>query len=221
MRWLFVAVFVLAGIPPVFAQEFIVTDGRLTNDDFYWLVACSAVPGQSCNQPIVHWNQREVTVTFEPIPVSYPENLARELDGALDFAIAQIRSAAPGLNLRRVSKAQTADIKIFLQPIRAGDAIRGTGYSDMDGIPIGAAQVQVFWDDDLNLTEAMIVFAGDIPINQAGPIMIEELSQAMGLMTDIRNPYYETRSVFSEDSNSVVKLGEQDREALRRHYPGR
>jgi hypothetical protein len=49
--------------------------------------------------------------------------------------------------------------------------------------------------------------------------MIEELSQAMGLMTDIRNPYYETQSVFSEDSNSVQKLGEQDREALRRHYP--
>ena len=51
--------------------------------------------------------------------------------------------------------------------------------------------------------------------------MLEELTQSMGLMTDIRNPYYETRSVFSEDSNSVVKLGEQDREALRLHYPTR
>ena len=43
----------------------------------------------------------------------------------------------------------------------------------------------------------------------------------MGLMTDIRNPYYETRSVFSEDSNTVQKLGVQDRMALRRHYPAR
>ncbi|MDA9208487.1 DUF2927 domain-containing protein, partial [Octadecabacter sp.] len=85
--------------------------------------------------------------------------------------------------------------------------------------PIGAAHVQIFWDDDHNITEAAIVFAADIPIDQAGPIMLEELTQSMGLMTDIRNPYYETRSVFSEDSNSVQKLGVQDRAALARHYP--
>ena len=82
-----------------------------------------------------------------------------------------------------------------------------------------AALVQVYWDEQRNLTDALIVFASDIPPDQAGPIMIEELSQAMGLLTDIRNPYYETRSVFSEDSNSVIKLGEQDRIALGLHYP--
>jgi len=158
-------------------------------------------------------------VAFEPIVPAYPTDLARAFNRALDTSISQINSAAPGLDLRRVAKFQSAHVRLFLQPIRSGDAVRGTGYPELDGTPIGAALVQVYWDDDLKLTEALIVFAGDIPLNQAGPIMLEELTQAMGLMTDIRNPYYETRSVFSEDSNSVAKLGVQDRAALRLHYP--
>jgi len=201
------------------AQEYIVTDGPLTDGEFYNLVSCSARPGQGCNEPIVHWDQRVVTVAFEPMVASYPTDLAREFDRVLDTSISQINSAAPGLNLRRVAKSQSANVRLFLQPIQSGDAVRGTGYRDLDGTPIGAAIVQIYWDDDFKLTEALIAFAGDIPIDQAGPIMLEELTQAMGLMTDIRNPYYETRSVFSEDSNSVAKLGVQDRAALRLHYP--
>ncbi len=38
-------------------------------------------------------------------------------------------------------------------------------------------------------------------------------------MTDIRNPYYETRSIFSQDSNSQKQLGAQDKYALLQHYP--
>jgi hypothetical protein len=38
-------------------------------------------------------------------------------------------------------------------------------------------------------------------------------------MTDIRNPAYDGVSVFSEDSNAVLRLGPRDKEALRRHYP--
>lgn len=204
---------------PLAAQEYIVTDGPLSDVEFYRLVSCAATPGRGCNEPLVRWNKPVVTVTFAPIPQAYPVELAQKFDGALDAAISQIRSAAPGLNLRRVSKSSTSDIQLFLQPIRQGDVIRGTGYPEMDGTPIGAALVQVYWDEQRNLTDALIVFASDIPPDQAGPIMIEELSQAMGLLTDIRNPYYETRSVFSEDSNSVIKLGEQDRIALGLHYP--
>lgn len=48
--------------------------------------------------------------------------------------------------------------------------------------------------------------------------MLEELTQAMGLMTDIRNPYYDETSVFSQDTNASTELGEQDIMALKRHY---
>ncbi|MBU2992037.1 DUF2927 domain-containing protein [Octadecabacter sp. 1_MG-2023] len=215
LAWIGVAVFTA----PVFAQEYVTTDGPLSDTDFYRLVSCAARPGEGCNEPIIHWGHRVVTVTFAPIPIGYSTELAREMDRALGAAVAQINGAVSGITVRRVSKSQPADIVIYLQPIRAGDVVRGTGYSQLDGTQIGAALVQVFWDENLKLTEAAIVFAGDLPIDQAGSVMVEELSQAMGLMTDIRNPHYNTLSVFSEDSNSVAKLGRQDREALRRHYP--
>ncbi len=195
------------------------TEGPISDDDFYRLVSCSADPGEACRVPHVRWNKPVVTVTFAPIPVTYPVDLAQEMDRALDASIAQINAAAPGLTLRRLSKSEPADILLHLQPIRAGDAIRGTGHPEMDGFLIGAAHVQIFWDGGLNLTEADIVFAADIPLDQALPIMLEELTQSTGLMTDIRSQYYETRSVFSEDSNAILKLGAQDRAALRLHYP--
>ena len=65
----------------------------------------------------------------------------------------------------------------------------------------------------------MLNDADDLPPGDVAPVVLEELTQAMGLMTDIRNPAYEGVSVFSEDSNAVLRLGAQDKEALRRHYP--
>jgi hypothetical protein len=206
---------------PLVTQECVVTDGQLTDGEFYSLVSCAALPGQGCNEPIIRWDPPVVTVTFAPIPQTYPTNLAIKMTRSLDTTITQINAAAPGLSLRRVSKSQSVHILLYSQAIRAGDAIHGTGYPEMDGSPIGAAQVQVCWDGNQKQTDAAIAFAADIPIDQANPIMFEELTQAMGLMTDIRNSYYETRSVFSEDSNNVSKLGVQDRAALRFHYHAR
>lgn len=217
IRWLFACMFAA----PLGAQEYIVTDGPLSDADFYGVVSCAARPGAACNEPLVYWNQSVVTVTFAPIPMAYPAQLAKEFSEKLDTSISQINNAAAALNLQRVSKSQNADILLYLHSIRAGDVITGTRDPGLNGIPIGAAHVQIYWDDSHNITDAAIVFAADIPLDQAGPIMLEELTQSMGLMTDIRNPYYETRSVFSEDSNSVQKLGLQDRAALAAHYPAR
>ena len=218
------AFLLLAGPVPAVAQEFIVTSGRLSDRDFYNLVSCAAEPGQPCQGPVVRWSPQDaqdLTVAFAPRPGPFPSGLAIEFDRALDNAIWQISSAAPGLTLRRARKDEVADITLYLLPIREGDPIRGTPHRELEGVPIGAAIVQIWWDARLHITDSAIVFASDIPQYEVLPIMLEELTQAMGLMTDIRNPYYETRSVFSEDSNSVHKLGEQDRMVLRRHYPGR
>jgi hypothetical protein len=54
-----------------------------------------------------------------------------------------------------------------------------------------------------------------------GPVVLEELTQAMGLLTDIEGQAYADSSVFSETSNAVRRLSRQDRAALRLHYPGR
>lgn len=201
------------------AQEYIRTDGPLADDDFYRLVSCAAPPGQMCSGAAARWDKPVIRVGMALVPPAYPARLGQEMSKALDRAIAQINGTTPALNLKRVNKDEAMDITIHLQPIRAGDLIRGTGRPEMDGVPIGAALVQIWWEAGYVITDAVIVLAADIPRSQAGPILLEELTQAMGLMTDIRNPYYDTRSVFSEDSNSVAKLGAQDRMALRRHYP--
>lgn len=203
----------------VLAQEYQISDGPMPDDDFYRMVACGAPLNGPCESPFVRWAQPRVRVAFEPIPLSYPRALADEMSRVLDLSISQINGTAPGIRLQRVAKSQPAEIRLFLSPIREGDVIRGTGVPDVDGIPIGAAMVYVWWDGQRRIEDAVIVFASDIPLSQAGPIMLEELTQSLGLMTDIRNPYYESRSVFSEDSNAVQKLGAQDRMALRRHYP--
>jgi hypothetical protein len=59
----------------------------------------------------------------------------------------------------------------------------------MDGIPIRDVQVQVYGTVALKMTNVVIIFATDIPIEHLEQIMLEEQKQAMWLMTDIRNLY--------------------------------
>lgn len=57
-------------------------------------------------------------------------------------------------------------------------------------------------------------------IRQYESIMLEEITQALGLITDIQNPYYRSRSILSQNAdNSLKTLGIQDTMSLIRHYP--
>ena len=214
----------LAAGPAASAQEedFLPTSGRLSDEDFYRLVACRALPGGPCTVDPVRWppeTARDLKVGFAPLPRGYPPDMARRMVQAVDHAIAEINSAGAALHLRRAAKGEVPDITFHLAAIHEGEAIDGTGVWGVDGQVIGAALVTVWWDAAQDLTQAVIVMAEDLPPSDIRPVVLEELTQAMGLMTDIRNPYYDELSVFSEDSNSVLKLGTQDKAALRLHYP--
>jgi len=203
-------------------EDFLVTEGKLSSEDFYRLVACRALPGGPCTVEPVRWppgRARDLTVGFAPVTGGYPPEMVRRMAAAVDHAIREINDAGAALHLRRAAKGDVPDILFHLAPIHEGDAIEGTGVLGVDGQVIGAALVTVWWDDRLDLTQAVIVMAEDLPNSDVAPVVLEELTQAMGLMTDIRNPFYEGLSVFSEDSNAVIHLGPQDREALRLHYP--
>lgn len=219
MKYLAALLFALS--LPVSAQEFIASNGPLTDDDFYNTVACGARPGGDCQGPYVRWvppNGDAITVAFQPVPITFPAGLERALSQSLDRAIQQLNNVTGAIELRRTYKSGSADIAIYLQSIVAGDDITGIGVPELEGVEIGAAIVQVWWNGNLEITEAVIVFASDIPLDEADSIMLEELTQGLGLLTDIRNPFYDDRSIFSEDSNSVRKLGPQDRMAIARHY---
>ncbi|TNC70963.1 hypothetical protein [Rubellimicrobium roseum] len=221
-RALLVAGLLAGGQAAAATEDFLVTEGKLSAEDFYRLVSCRALPGGPCTVEPVRWPSRraqDLTVGFAPVPHGYPPGMVRRMAAAVDHAIAEINGAGAALHLRRAYRGETPDILFHLAPVHEGDAIEGTGVLGVDGQVIGAALVTVWWDDALDLTQAVIVMAGDLPASDVVPVVLEEMSQAMGLMTDIRNPYYEAISVFSEDSNAVVRLGPQDKEALRRHYP--
>ena len=70
------------------------------------------------------------------------------------------------------------------------------------------------------ITGAVIGFSNTITLRQYESVMLEEITQALGLITDIQNPHYLTRSILSQNAdNSLKTLGVQDKMAPIRHYP--
>ena len=204
------------------APDYVETTGRLTDEAFYRLVACGAPPRGACIMPFVRWPRetaRDLVVQLDGPPTGYPEALAGAMADALDRAIAEINDAGADLRLRRTRGKEEGDILISLLNISAGEEVRGSGVRDLEGAVMGAAFVYVWWDASNRITDARILMADDLPMEEVYPVLLEELAQSLGFLNDIRNPLYETVSVFSEDSNSVETLGRQDRAILRRHYP--
>jgi hypothetical protein len=202
--------------------DFVVTEGKLAQGDFYRLVACAAPPGTPCRDEIVRWPPDQAMalgVALAPVSRDYPARMAAAMSRALDDAILAINRVGAGVRLHRLPRGAEAPVVIHLVPVATGERIRGTGNRWVDGTTIGAGLVTVWWNEELELTDALIALVADLPLGEVYPVMLEELTQSLGLLTDIRNPDYEKNSVFSEDSNAVTRLGLQDRIALRMHYP--
>lgn len=204
------------------AQEAIHTDNPLSDNDFYRLVACAAPPFGACQKDIVRWSPADavdVSVAIVQIADGYPPDLLPQMNLALDAAIAQVNATHAHLHLTHFDNGVIPDIGIHLLNIVEGDTIRGTGRDPLDGSVIQAAKTQVWWRDDFSIINAAIVFGRDIAPTDLTSIMLEEITQSNGLLTDIDSPYYESQSIFSETSNQLTSLGQQDGMALRRHYP--
>ncbi|SMY06566.1 DUF2927 domain-containing protein [Flavimaricola marinus] len=204
------------------AEDFVVTEGPLSDEAFYRLVACRAAPGKGCSERMVRWPASaaaELGIGLASIDDSYPPDLAQRMDQAIDRVIDTLNGAGAGLRLVRAVRTTQADISVHLVGAVQGGLIQGTGNIEMDGVEIGAALVHIRWNLAGNIIRGTIAVASDVPPDEAYPVLLEEITQSLGLMTDIRNPYYEDISVFSEDSNGVMSLSAQDLFAIRRHYP--
>lgn len=204
------------------AQEFITADRRLSDTDFYRLVACAAPHGGECQKEFVRWSPadaQDVSIGFVQIEKGYPEDIVQRAADALNSAIKLLNAADANLHVTLWDNNKKPDIGIHLLNIVEGDTIRNTGLDPLDGARIEAAKAQLWWRDDLSLIKGAIVFGKDIDRNDLRSIMLEEVTQSMGLLTDIGGPYYQTRSIFSESSNQMTRLGPQDIMTLRRHYP--
>lgn len=207
---------------PTFAQEFIATDAPLSDTDFYRLVSCAAPRGGDCQKDVVRWSPadaQDVSLGIVQIDPGYPQDVGRLASDALKSAISQLNKIDADLHVTLSDSNRKPDIGVYLLTISEGDAIRNTGLNPLDGAIIEAAKAQLWWRADFSLIEGAIVFGKDIDRGDLPSVMLEEVTQAMGLLTDIGGPYYQSRSIFSESSNQLTTLGPQDVMALRRHYP--
>ncbi|KUF08793.1 DUF2927 domain-containing protein [Pseudoponticoccus marisrubri] len=210
----------LAGLPAQ-AQDFIETAGPLDDDSFYRLVACAAPPGGACTKRLIRWPAtRPLRVGLARIDRAYLGGKQNRARAALTRAVQYLNAAGAGIALTEVPEGAETDIAIYLVDTDGSAPIAGTGIAGLDGATVPGARV-VVWSrpDTRRILRARIVFSTRLPIQHYESAMLEEITQALGLLTDIRNPHYEGVSIFSQDSNASKTLGAQDIMVLRRHYP--
>ncbi len=207
---------------PAGAQEAIEAPGRLSDEDFYRAVACAAPPGGDCQKPFVRWDAtRPIRVALRQIDDAFLGRPKLRADAALERAMQALNAADAGFRLARVDADAPAEIEIFFLSIARGQPIAGTGIEGVDGGRLGGASTRVLFDHDTGfITRAAVVFSTTLETRAYESVMLEELTQAMGLLTDIGGPAYRGVSVLDQETNSATDLAPQDIMALRRHYGG-
>lgn len=220
-RGVLAAAFLGLALPVAAAEDFIVTEGMLSDDDFYRLVACGAEPGGDCTKPILHWKtERPLRVALEYMDPAFLGGRQARARAAIVRAVQYINRAGAAISMQEVPGGTEADIRVYFVDTDGEGPVAGTGIEGVDGAVVTGARVTV-WSrrDTRTIREAQVIFGTRLHISHYESAMIEELTQALGLLTDIRNPAYEGVSIFSQDSNASKDLGPQDLMALRRHYP--
>lgn len=212
----------MAATAPLAAQDFVTTDGPLDDTDFYRLVACGAAPGGTCTKNMVRWQiNRPLRVSLARVDRALLGGKKKRAEASIARAVQYLNAANFGQRLEVVPRNIPADIRVYLINTDGESPITDTGIDWLDGTTVPGARVLVWANSDTGeIARAAVVFGTRMPIRQYESAMLEEITQALGLLTDIRNPHYEGVSVFSQDSNAAKTLGPQDIMALRRHYAG-
>lgn len=201
------------------AQEYVAVPDLISDEAFYRLVACAAPPGGECAKPLIRWPRERrlrLRVGIAQIAPGFANYRLDLVDRSVDRAIAEINGAGAHLFLERAYEGPF-DVPIYLVDTPQGGEIIGTGQADLDGSYIAIGRVALRSRGD-QITGAAIAISADIQRREIASVVLEELVQAMGLVTDVISPAYKD-SIFSENDNSTTRLRGQDAAALRRHYP--
>jgi hypothetical protein len=200
--------------------EHIPVSGPIDDEAFYRLVACAAPPGGECQKPFVRWPYERalgITVGITRIDDTIGQERAAGAQAALVHAIDQINRSGARVWLRNT--ADRPDIQVLLLDIPKRSVLSGTGVDGLDGNRIDAAHVHVWWNGRREITRGAIVISNGVARNEMMSTMLEEVYQALGLMTDIDHPYYSRTSIVAQVGTTQTTPGRQDLMALRRHYP--
>lgn len=209
---------VLAAGAALAQSDGVASVGRLSDADLYRSMTCGAAPGGDCAGPVVRWNKTRLTVAFvDDSNGQLPEKTAL-IARSLDQAIETLNQAGANLHLNRRDSAATADVTLHHVDLKEGDVTQNTpGFPD--GLAIGVGHMWLSWDDALHIQTASILITSEIGEDEARSVVLEELTQSLGFLFDIENPYYEGVAILSQDSNATIAITGQDRVVLQMHYP--
>lgn len=223
MRWVMVAILVLLAVQARAGETLVHLARPVSDADFHRALACGALPGGKCRQPLIRWGQqtrRDLRVALLPAEAGFDQTRARLVGGAVDRAMAQINAVGADLRLRRVGPGEKPHVRIRMSALREGQRTRG-----IDGVPDGwqveAASFHVYTNADHRITRGTILISTDIDLSAIESVLLEELVQSLGLPVDIEGPAYADRSIFDQNSNRVTRLTGQDAAAIHLHYPPR
>ncbi|WP_037967957.1 hypothetical protein [Sulfitobacter guttiformis] len=189
----------------------------MSDEAFYRLVACAAPPEGDCAKPFYKWKKTDISVgLIQRDPVFLGGKLKRA-EASIVRALQHLNAVDMGLRLILIDG--TPDITIHLLDIPRGQTITSSTAALLSGLTIANA-ITALDVEGSTIKGAAIGVSNTLTIRQYESVMLEEITQALGLITDIRNPHYTTRSILSQEAdNSLKTLGAQDTMALQRHYP--
>lgn len=214
----------LAMASPALADSQLVLDHRLPDADFYRAVSCGAAPWGLCEYRKVRWPAavaNNLKVKVAATQKRFARRHGRAGQNALAKAIAEINATDAGVHLGRVDAHEDAQIEVWFSDLAVGDPIVIPGAMIPHGDIMEGARVYVTWSDAREIDHAIIVVSASLAPDEIASVMLEELTQSLGFLTDLEGRAYAQTSIFSESSNAVTRLRGQDRMAIRRHYPPR
>ncbi len=233
MKQLFTTILiVIAFILPAQAEEsipfhklrvdYVRLPGKVSSKDFYRAIACGAKPGEKCQHSIRKWpadKARNLRVSMPTFENQYSSSRMNRASRALDRALAQLNGLGANLKLTRVAPDAPADIRVYMLDTKGNTVIKGTGVKGLDGVTLQGGLFRVWSDRKGNITKAVIAVSSTLPPDIYRRVMQEEVTQSLGLFHDIRSNYYDTRSMFSQDSPTRQRLTAIDQAVVRMHYP--
>lgn len=170
-----------------------------------------------CAKPFYRWEKSEITVGIVTRAPVFLGGKMKRADAAVVRALQRL--AEVGMGVRLIPADGAPDIHIHLLDVARSETITTPDTPLLDGLTMANA-ITALDVEGSKITGAAIGISRTMTIRQFESVMLEEITQALGLITDIQNPHYLSRSIFSQNAdNSLKTLGEQDKVALTRHYP--